>query len=99
MSVLCPSYVDTRLMDSARNRPDGLNNEVPDQSDPEIEERLRMTRQRFQEGMSPQEIADDVFTAITEGKFYILTHPEVKSRIQMRMDDILEERDPTDYSM
>ena len=45
--------------------------------------------------MPPKDVADYVFEAIREGKFYILTHPEIKTRVRARMNDILEERDPT----
>ncbi len=47
-------------------------------------------------GMSPQQVADCVFTAIREGKFYIITDSEQwKPWVQRRMEDILQERNPT----
>ena len=39
--------------------------------------------------------ADKVFDAIRDEKFYILTHPELKDDIRRRMEDILQERNPT----
>ena len=51
--------------------------------------------QAVQEGISPQQVADCVFDAIKEEKFYILTHPEAKDAVRIRMEDILQERNPT----
>ncbi len=31
-------------------------------------------------------------------RFYILTHPKIKGAIQTRMEDILQDRSPTDTS-
>ena len=45
--------------------------------------------------MPPQKVADIVFKAIRDETFYILTHPEWKEWIRVRMEDILQERNPT----
>jgi hypothetical protein len=45
--------------------------------------------------MDPREVAEKVFDAIREERFYILTHPEEKARVKRRMEGILEERNPT----
>jgi hypothetical protein len=44
--------------------------------------------------MAPLELAEIVFKAIKEEKFYIFPHPEMKPLIQLRMDGIMEERNP-----
>ena len=44
--------------------------------------------------MSPQEVADHVFTAIREERFYILTHPEATPIIEERMQNILHGHNP-----
>jgi hypothetical protein len=45
--------------------------------------------------MPPEQVADAVFTALREDRFYILTHPEGKEAIRTRMEDILQERNPS----
>ena len=40
-------------------------------------------------------MASDVINAVKSNKFYILTHPHTKAGIQIRMEDILQERAPT----
>ncbi len=89
VSVLCPGHVRTQILDSERNRPVELKN-------PSGSKNLDKQYQKFiLEGMSPGHVAEHVFSAIRENKFYIFTHPEFKKMIQLRMDDILQERNPT----
>ena len=45
-------------------------------------------------GIPPLTLAEHVFKAIVDEKFFILTHPELKPLIQARLEDILEERNP-----
>jgi len=100
VSVLCPMWVNTQLMEAERNRPAELQNDPAEEmrikTSPEYQEVEKLVRQAVQAGMSCQEVADCVFNAITEEKFYIFTDPElVKPAVQMRMEDILQERNPT----
>ena len=95
VSVLCPGFVNTRIMDSARNRPIELQNEPGGESiTPEVEAVIQEMVQAVQTGLSPQRVADDVFNAIVNEKFYILTHPDYKPLIQKRIENILLERNP-----
>jgi NAD(P)-dependent dehydrogenase (short-subunit alcohol dehydrogenase family) len=93
VSVLCPGLVRTRIVDCARNRPERLASTTPIGS---IEAAGWETlRQQMQTAMPPAQVADAVFQAIREERFYILTHPEGKDWIRARMEDILQERNPT----
>jgi NAD(P)-dependent dehydrogenase (short-subunit alcohol dehydrogenase family) len=95
-SVLCPGWVNTQIMDSERNRPVALRNPDPDQLlNPVYEAMLQYGRQAVQAGMSPSTVAEQIFSAIREDKFYILTHPEFRPNIQERMQNILKEHNPT----
>jgi NAD(P)-dependent dehydrogenase (short-subunit alcohol dehydrogenase family) len=96
VSVLCPGFVNTNVLDSQRNRPSRLQN-APDgkESPPQAEAVRQRIQQAVREGMPPQQVADIVFGAIREERFYILTHPTWKGAIQIRMEDILQERNPT----
>lgn len=82
--VLCPGWVRTGILDSARNRPDEdthrQNRNITDN---------RNVRAEMEAGMSPAEVADHVYNAIQNGIFYIHTHPEHKAWVQKRMEDIL----------
>jgi len=99
VSVLCPGVVNTRIGQAARNRPAELQN------DPAWEEKMRelahikamqeMTAQLNSSGMEPTQVAELVFDAIKEDKFYILTHPEFMMTAKTRAEEILNERQPT----
>jgi NAD(P)-dependent dehydrogenase (short-subunit alcohol dehydrogenase family) len=93
VSVLCPGLVQTQIVDCARNRPERLASRTP--MGPVEAAGWETLRQQMQTGMPPAQVADAVFQAIREERFYILTHPEGKDWIRTRMEDILQERNPT----
>jgi hypothetical protein len=45
-------------------------------------------------GMSPADVADHVFDAIKNKKFYILTHPDLKRLTAFRMKGFVDEQNP-----
>jgi hypothetical protein len=98
VSVLCPAYVPTSISDSERNRPAALRNSQRSRSAEDLE-REEQLRHAVQSGkVSAENVADLVLQSMIDEKFYVLTHPRIKAAIQMRLEDILNERDPTDTS-
>ncbi len=55
----------------------------------------KFMQQSVENGIPVVKVADDVFKAIAEDRFYILTHQKIKPLIHTRMEDILQERLPT----
>jgi len=97
-SVLCPAYVPTGIHDSERNRPEELRNAAREKSEEELAREAAL-RHAVQSGrISAEQVADTVFEAVREERFYILTHQKIKGAIETRMMDILLERTPTDTS-
>ena len=96
VSVLCPGAINTKIVDVPERRLIDHQN-VPGERGmtPEDEETLRELRHGTRTGMSPQEVADKVFDDIRDEKFYIITQPETMVRVERRMRDILDERNPT----
>ncbi|HEX5416124.1 MAG TPA: SDR family NAD(P)-dependent oxidoreductase [Chloroflexota bacterium] len=96
VSVLCPNVVRTNIMDSARNRPHALTN--PEEASPASAEAqgvdAEIRKYLEEEGFAPAQIADHVVAAIRADTFYILTHPETKEAVRVRMERILEGRNP-----
>jgi NAD(P)-dependent dehydrogenase (short-subunit alcohol dehydrogenase family) len=93
VSVLCPGFVKTSISNSERNRPPELQDEsveIP----PKIQAQLEFMNACVEAGMSPHLVADQVFEAIREKKFYIQTHPEYRPVIKTRMENILSEVNP-----
>jgi len=86
VSVLCPGFVKTRIMDSSRNRPAEL---AEGTVSPAVEAGRQRFRSMVEAGMSPDAVADKVLEAIREEKLYVLTHPEFNQRIRQRVDAIL----------
>jgi NAD(P)-dependent dehydrogenase (short-subunit alcohol dehydrogenase family) len=92
VSVLCPGFVSTRILDSERNRPAALRNPTPPERNPSFEE---MARAALATGLDPAAAAAEVVDAIRHERFWVLTHPEYGKQVRERMEDILEVRNPS----
>ncbi|HEY7761111.1 MAG TPA: SDR family oxidoreductase [Burkholderiales bacterium] len=98
VSVLCPAYVPTGIVDSERNRPALLRNPPRTKTAEELAREEQMRHAVLSGRISAEQVAEKVFEAVRHDRFYILTHPKIKAAIQARMEDILLERRPTDMS-
>ncbi len=90
VSVLCPSSVDTRVMESERGRPPALGTERRR----EAAEGFRLAiRESFTgpTGMSPAQVADRVLEAVRSGRFWVITHPGEKPSVEQRVAEMLAE--------
>lgn len=90
VGVLCPAWVKTQIVQSARNRPQELGKA---QADPKVGAVMHKV---VEAGIEPRAVANQVFADMAEGKFYILTHPEMMPAIYIRHKDISEGRQPRD---
>lgn len=92
VSVVCPAWVRTDILDCARHRPSELQNDQPTEvNDLGIQAAVAGIRQ----GIPPEAVADLVFNAVRDEQFYVWTHPEYKLAVRLRMENILEERNPS----
>jgi short-subunit dehydrogenase len=80
VSVLCPGWVNTRIHESARNRPGGPREGV---------EGSGLLAGIIASGLAPDKVAEAVHSAVLENRFYILTHPDMNAGIESRMKAIL----------
>jgi NAD(P)-dependent dehydrogenase (short-subunit alcohol dehydrogenase family) len=91
-SVLCPGFVRTNIMDSARNRPEHLRAALP------TAEASQALLGAFQSvvaaGIPPSVVAERVVEAIREKRFYIFPHPEMLVAVRARMETLLAQRNP-----
>jgi NAD(P)-dependent dehydrogenase (short-subunit alcohol dehydrogenase family) len=71
VSVLCPGWVNTKIADSARNRPEHLKDGAAPDADA-----VALLRGFLEQGMPPDEVAAKVLDAMREERFWILTHDE-----------------------
>jgi NAD(P)-dependent dehydrogenase (short-subunit alcohol dehydrogenase family) len=88
VSVLCPSSVDTRMMESDRNRPPARG----------VEHRTEMAEAWFgairdgltgPTGQPPAQVADRVLQAVRNGEFWIITHDDLLPTIEARVTGML----------
>jgi NAD(P)-dependent dehydrogenase (short-subunit alcohol dehydrogenase family) len=94
-SVLCPFFVPTGITQSHRNRPAEMR-----------EERKPTRSQLIGQAMSDKavssgkitaaQVAQFVFDAVAEDRFYIYSHPKSLASVQVRLEDIMTPRNPTD---
>ena len=95
VSVLCPGGVNTRIMDSERNRPAELRNDSEGGSaHPAVAQAEAILHRIVGAGMPPSDVAEMVFDAIRDERFYILTHEDWKTHVLKRMGDIAHGRNP-----
>jgi len=94
VSVLCPGFVKTNILDSDRNRLEQLQaSEIPgDEAAQAMRDGFRVF---IEHGMPPAQVAEKVFGAVRDEQFYILPHPEFLAPLKTRMEDILAQRNPT----
>ena len=88
VSVLCPSSVDTRVMESERGRPPELGIEHRT----ETAESVRLSIRRSFTGptaLTPAEVAVRTLEAIRAGRFWIITHPGERAAVEARSVDVL----------
>jgi short-subunit dehydrogenase len=98
VSVLCPAWVATNIHQSQRNRQDrfGTHAAPPEGISQSYEE--RMSKAVHSGRLSAMDIANEVFQAVEENRFYIIPHRKINQAIELRMTDILELRNPTKLS-
>jgi len=93
VSVLCPGFVKTNIMNSERNRPHEFLDE-PVEPSPEAQAVGAFMEAAINAGLSPSQVADQVFEAIREERFYILTDLQWTEAIQMRVENLLRLENP-----
>jgi len=89
VSVLCPGFVATNIIDSQRNRPEHLA------SDKKSNFLLKqLASSVLKRGKKPDEIATRAIEAIQANNFYILPHPIYDERVKDRYERILARTEP-----
>ncbi len=92
--VLCPFFVPTGIHQSERNRPQDMPAAQPTRS-----QRIAqaMSDQAVSKGkVSAAQVAQMVFDACAQNQFYIYSHPKSLASVQVRLEDIMSARNPTD---
>lgn len=89
VSVLCPAFARTRLLESRRNKPENV------EADPGASFGFYDALKRVvDEGVPPEQIASAVMKAVRENQFWILTHPGLDGSIRDRFESMLSRTNP-----
>jgi NAD(P)-dependent dehydrogenase (short-subunit alcohol dehydrogenase family) len=95
VSVLCPGYVDTNIINAQRNRPPQVDDISPPASEPMGAARREWVAEQLKAGLNPRTVGDVVLGAIREQRFYIFTHPQWNGYIEHRTQNMLAGRNPS----
>lgn len=93
-SVLCPYFVPTGISQSHRNRPADAAPAKPTRS--QLIGQAMSDKAVGSGRVSAADVAQKVFDAVAAGQFYIYSHPKAIGSVQVRLEDILMARNPTD---
>ncbi len=95
VSVLCPAFFPTGIVDSERNRPKDLAETAPDTETKKL--RQEQLRQAVEKGrISAAEIAEATVQAVENDQFYVFPHKKVKALVAARAQAVERETDPFD---
>jgi NAD(P)-dependent dehydrogenase (short-subunit alcohol dehydrogenase family) len=93
-SVLCPYFVPTGISQSHRNRPADAAPAKPTRS--QLIGQAMSDKAVGSGRVSAADVAQKVFDAVAAGQFYIYSHPKAIGSVQVRLEDVLLARNPTD---
>ncbi|MXX17882.1 MAG: SDR family NAD(P)-dependent oxidoreductase [Dehalococcoidia bacterium] len=101
-SALCPGVVNTRISQSARNRPDAAGGPVSeeDMGPPlELPPGMEMPRIIGANIREPEEMAARVVEGVKANDLYIVTHPETREAVEERFAAIMAAFDKLEASL
>ena len=92
--VLCPFFVPTGIHKSERNRPADMPVAPPTRSQLIAQ---AMSEKAVSSGkVTAAQVAQFVFDAMDENRFYVFSHPKSLASVQTRLEDVVSLRNPTD---
>ena len=94
VSVLCPSWVRTRMVDNGRNRPERFGGAFALADDRENAARNARFLAAAESGLDPDQVAALVLRAIRENRLYVFTHLDVRAAVAIRFARILDDFAP-----
>jgi NAD(P)-dependent dehydrogenase (short-subunit alcohol dehydrogenase family) len=95
-SVLCPGLIRTAILDAERNRPAQFGRTELERLPEDLQRWAGGFRRSLEAGYEPEVVADAVHDAVLADRFYIVpAQPALQELIRVRMQDIIEQRNPT----
>ena len=94
ISVLCPSWVNTNIATSYRNRPDQLGGSLPAIEGGPMTE---VVAQLLATGLAPEVVADQVADAVRRRRFWVLTHRDTVPLVEAQVAGMVAGEDPPPF--
>ena len=94
--VLCPYFVPTGIHRSERNRPEAFADAQSRPTKSQLIAQAMSDKAVTSGKVSAAEVAQFVFDAMAENRFYIYSHPKSLGHVQTRLEDIMTPRNPSD---
>jgi len=82
VSVLCPSWVRTRMLDNGRNRPARFGGPIKLDADGGNAERNARYAKALESGLDPGHVAELVICAIETRRLFVFTHAETRAAVE-----------------
>jgi short-subunit dehydrogenase len=82
VSVLCPGLINTRIFESERNRPAGMDD--PSDDNPTS----KGYREMIASGAPPAHVADVVYQAVLDNQFFVFPTRDLDGLVEGRLADI-----------
>jgi NAD(P)-dependent dehydrogenase (short-subunit alcohol dehydrogenase family) len=95
VTVLCPAFVPTGINQSERNRPADMSNDAP-MTASQAALKAQLDKAVSSGKISAAQVAEMTFDAVREDRFYVVTHDRMMPSIELRMQDVVQRRNPTD---
>jgi NAD(P)-dependent dehydrogenase (short-subunit alcohol dehydrogenase family) len=92
--VLCPFFVPTAISRSHRNRPADMPTARPTKS--QLIAQAMSDKAVGSGKVSAAQVVQSVFEACDANRFYIYSHPHALGGVQVRLEDLMTLRNPTD---
>jgi len=95
-SVLCPFFVTTGITASERNRPQEMQEKDGKPTRSQLVAKAQGDKAVGSGKVSAAQVAQFVFDAMREERFYVWSHPHALASVQTRLEDIAQSRNPSD---
>jgi NAD(P)-dependent dehydrogenase (short-subunit alcohol dehydrogenase family) len=94
--VLCPFFVPTGIHQSERNRPADFADAEAKPTRSQLIAQAMSDKAVTSGKVTAAQVAQWVFDAMDEQRFYIYSHPKSLASVQVRLEDVMTPRNPTD---
>jgi NAD(P)-dependent dehydrogenase (short-subunit alcohol dehydrogenase family) len=94
--VLCPFFVPTGIHVSHRNRPAELIDPHARPTKSQLIAQAMSAKAVTSGKVTAAQVAQFVFDAMADNRFYVFSHPKSLASVQQRMEDVLQQRNPSD---